>query len=261
MRTIAFAALAMAAQPAWANDWEKFYVAVPQEGAIDSATAPEVFPSLGDVDKDIEAMFRRGFVPIGYTSFNTSNNKTKDGEKLAAKLHARYIILATKLTSSQSAVLPLMLPNTTTSYTNGTATAYGSGRSAHGTYSGTTTTYGTQTTFIPYTVNRFEKTAVYFKEIPRKGSGLKIRDLNNQEMAAIGTRHALFVQAVRDGSPAYDADIFPADIIIKVNGEPADAAHWRPAVNGSQPMHVQLIRNGAPKDIDITIPPEWQGLP
>lgn len=261
MRKILIAALALGAQPAWANDWEKFFTAVPQEGTIDATVAPEVLPSTGDIDKDVEGMFRRGYVAVGYTSFNASNDKTRDGERLAAKLHARYMIVGTKLTSSQSAVMPLTLPNTTTSYTSGTASAYGSGGYAQGTYSGTTTTYGTQTTFIPYRINRFDKTAIYFKEIPRKGVGLKIRDLTNQEMAALGTRHAVFVQFVRDGSPAYNADIFPGDIILQVNGAPFDPSHWRQAVNGAQPMHVKVVRNGAPKDIDVTVPPEWQGLP
>lgn len=247
--------------PAMASDWEKFFTAIPQDGTIDATSKPEVLPSSGDVDKDVEAMFRRGFVPVGYTSFNASNDKTKDGERLAAKLHARYLIVSTKLASSESAVLPLTLPNTTTSYTNGTASAYGSGGYAHGTYSGTTTTYGTQTTFIPYTINRFDKTAIYFKEIPRKGAGLKIRDLTNHEMAAIGTRHAFFVQFVRDGSPAYDADIFPGDVITQVNDDPVDAPHWRSAINGPQPMRVHVIRNGVPKNVVMTIPPEWQGLP
>jgi len=261
MRKILFAALAMSAQPAWANDWEKFFVAVPQEGTIDSASAPEVLPSSGDIDKDVEGMFRQGFVAVGYTSFNASNDKTKDGERLAEKLHARYMIVGTKLTSSQSAMLPLTLPNTTTSYTNGTATAHGSGGYAQGTYSGTTTTYGTQTTFIPYRINRFDKTAIYFKEIPRKGVGLKIRDLTNQEMAALGTRHAFFVQFVRDGSPAYNADIFPGDMIVQVNGDPIDPVHWRQAVNGTQPMHIKVIRSGVPREIDVTVPPDRQGLP
>ena len=261
MRKLAFAMLLLASQSARANDWEKFFQSVPQQGAIDATTPPEVLPSSGNVEKDIEAMFRRGFAPVGYTSFNTSNDKTKDGERLAAKIHARYLIVATKLTSSQSAVLPLTLPNTTTSYTNGTASAYGSGGYASGTYSGTTTTYGTQTTFIPYTVNRFDKTAIYFKEIPRKGAGLRIRDLSDAEMQTLGTRHALAVQYVRDGSPAFDADIFPGDIITQVNAEPVDAARWRAAINGQQPMHVRLLRNGVQKDIDLTIPPDWQGLP
>lgn len=260
MRRIALVALLISAQPASANDWEKFFVAVQQEGAIDAASSPEVLPSSGDVEKDLEAMYRKGFVPVGYSSFNASNSKTKDGERLAAKLHARYMIVATRLASSQSAVLPLTLPHNTTSHTSGTASAYGSGGYAQGTYSGTTTTYGTQTTFIPYTINRFDKMAVYFKEIPRKGAGLKIRDLSPQEMATLGTRHALAVQFVRDGSPAYDADIFPGDIIVQVNGEPVDVGRWRTAINGPQPMKVKVIRAGAAKDIMLTIPPEWQGL-
>lgn len=261
MRKIAFAVLLVVSQSAMANDWQKFFQALPQEGVIDATTPPEVLPSSGDVEKDIEAMFRKGFAPIGYTSFNASNDKTKDGERLAKKLRARYLIVTTRLTSSQSSFFPFQQPKTTTSYTNGTATAYGSGGYASGTYSGSTTTYGTQTTYIPYAINRYDKTAIYFKELSRKGAGLRIRELSNAEMQMLGTRRALAVQYVRDGSPAFNADIFPGDLITHVNEEPVDAARWRAAVNGQQPMRVRLLRNGTQKDIDLTIPPDWQGLP
>lgn len=50
MRKVAFAILALLAQPAAANDWEKFYVDTPQEGAMDATSPPEVLPSLGDPD-------------------------------------------------------------------------------------------------------------------------------------------------------------------------------------------------------------------
>ncbi|MET3287048.1 UNVERIFIED_ORG: hypothetical protein ABIC34_003869 [Sphingomonas sp. 1057] len=261
MRKFAFFVFALVAQPAEANDWEKFFVAVPQEGAIDATTAPEILQSSGDLSRDLEGMFRRGFVPVGYSSFNAPNSKTKDGQRLAEKIHARYLIVATNLTSQRTGVIPLSTPTATTSYTRGVATAYGGGQSATGTYSGVTTTFGTQTNLVPFSVSRFDKTAVYFKEIPRKGAGLKIRDLTNEEMIAIGTRHALAVQFVRDNSPAYEADIFPGDIITLVNGELADAQHWRAAVNGPQPMQVHILRDRSAKDIKINIPPQWQGLP
>ncbi|MEA1619573.1 PDZ domain-containing protein [Erythrobacter sp. T5W1-R] len=253
--------LALFAQPAVANDWEKFFVAVPQEGAIDATTEPEVLPSFGDIDKDLEAMFRRGFVAVGYTSFNSSNSKTNDGERLGKKIHARYMIVSTNLISSQTGILPLVLPNTTTTYTNGTASIQTPRGYAQGTYSGTTTTQGTQTSFVPYTNNRYAKTAIYFKEIPRKGSGLKVRDLSSEEMKKIGTRHAFVVQFVRDNSPAFDADIFPGDIVIQVNDLPATATNWRNSINGPQPMQLKVLRDGSPKDITMNVPKEWQGLP
>lgn len=261
MRKLAIVLMILSAQPLMANDWEKFFVAVPQEGVIDASTSPEILPSLGDVDKDIEAMFRRGFVPVGYTSFNSANDKTADGVRLAKKLRARYVIVSTRLASSQTSMLPLTLPSTTTTTTNGSASISGPGGSAQGTYSGTSTTYGTSTAYIPYTASRFDKLAIYFKEIPPKGTGLKVRDLTNEEMLALGTRHAFAVVFVRDGSPAFDADIFPGDIVTQVNGDRATAENWRKAINGPQPMKVRLIRQGSPIDIDMTVPESWQGLP
>jgi len=248
-----------ASQNASANDWERFFRPI---GNISTTIAydgePEMINSSGNPDADVEQMWRKGFAPIGYTSFETGNNKTDDAVRLAKKLQARYLIVQTNLQSSHTTSMPLTLPNTTTSYTTGNASAYGSGGYANGTYSGTTTTYGTQTTYIPITINRFSKAALYFRELPKTGLGIMIRDLTPAEMQRLETRHAAAVRFVRDGSPAYTADIFPGDIVTKINGQPVDAEAIKAAVAGPQPISLHVERNGQQKDISVNVPPEWQ---
>ena len=178
--------------------------------------------------------------------------------KLARKLKARYVVVSTSLQSSQTTSVPLTLPNTTTSTTNGTVSANGSGGYATGSYNGTTTTYGTQTTYIPITVNRFEKSAIFFMEAPKHGAGIRMRDVNDKEVAALETRRALVVMFVRDGSPAYNADMLPGDIVLQVNGKPADAATWLAAIQSDALLKVHFLRNGQPHDKEIAIPPDWQ---
>ena len=80
MRKILFsAALLSMTTPAAANDWQKFYT--PLDGiastTMPSEVEPEMVPSTGDLDRDIESMWRRGFAPIGYTSFNTGTIKLR----------------------------------------------------------------------------------------------------------------------------------------------------------------------------------------
>ncbi|CCA93375.1 PDZ domain-containing protein [Novosphingobium sp. PP1Y] len=150
------------------------------------------------------------------------------------------------------------MPTTTTSYSRGNVQAYGTGGSAHGSYSGTTTTYGSQTTYLPYQVNRFRKTALYFSFVPKIGAGILTRELTPDEVAKFETRRAVAVQAIRDGSPAYLADILPGDIILTVNGNPADLSNLQKAASGPQPIKVQIARNGALREIDLEIPTEWQ---
>lgn len=241
-----------------ANDWEKFYRPMNSMPTVPASGDPETVPSTGDFDRDAEAMWRRGYAPIGFTSFSTDNGKTSDAVRLAKKLKARFLIIRTNLTSSSTTSVPLTLPTTQTSYTSGTANAYGSGGYASGTYSGTTTTYGTKTTYIPITVERFDKLAVFFQEVPRVGMGIYARELTADEMIALDTRKAIAVRFVRDGSPAYAADIFPGDIITHLNGQAVDPQVVQSAVTGAQPIKVHLFRKGQPRDLEMTIAPDWQ---
>ncbi len=245
--------------PGSANDWEKFYHSLGRGYDVTPATSdPEVLMSSGDADRDIDEMWRKGYGAIGYTSFSTSNNNTSDGVRLAKKLKASYVILSAKLTSSNTVSMPLTLPNTTTSHTTGNASVSGSSGYATGTYSGTTTTYGNQTTYIPITISRFDKGAIYFSPIIKSGSGIYARELTPEEMVLYDTRRALVVRSVRDGSPAYNSDIFPGDVILQVNGAPADFDNWHRALIDDKPLKVHFVRNNQQRDLEMSIPPEWR---
>lgn len=259
VRLVAIAALAVTPQ-AHANDWEKFYTPLADESQFIPATiAPESVPSSGNADQDVEAMWRRGYGLIGYSSFNSPNSKTADAVRFGKKLKARYVMIGTKLSSSSTASIPMTVPHTTTSVTNGNASVYGSnGGYASGTYSGRTTTYGSQTTYIPIMLNRFDKLAVYFGEVPRSGLGVYSRELTAQEIGTLETRRALAVRFVRDGSPAYVSDVLPGDIITQVEGKPFDRAVLGPALAKGEPFPIKIFRNGSYRDLMITVPDDWK---
>jgi hypothetical protein len=252
------AGVVLVSTPLAANDWEKFYTPLIPQGEYEPSLAePVIVQSSGNWDSDFDAMWRKGFTAIGYSNFNSSNAKTKDALKLAKKLKAHHVIVATALVSSNSTSIPITTPTSNTAYSSGTASAYGAGGSVTGSYSGTTTTYGSSTTYIPITVNRFDKAAVYFTVVPKKGVGIQWRDLSDAETARLETRRARAILSVRDGSPGYNADLLPGDIILKLNGQVFDEASWWPAVaNGS--MTLSIDRNGRPREITVSIPPEWR---
>ena len=246
----------------YANDWEKFFT---RSGSADyvipSSVPAERINSAGSIDADIGAMWKRGYAPIGYSSFTNGNSKTKDAERLANKLKARYYIALTVLSSSYTTSVPLTLPSSTTSNTNGNFSVFGSGGYNSGNFSGTTTTYGSQTTYLPMQMNRYSKLALYFGEAPRMGTGIYPRELNADEISTYETQRGFVIGFIRDGSPAYEANLLPGDVIVEVNGLPADAPNWAAAVKANEPMHVKLFRNGEPREITMTVPTEWKPKP
>ena len=167
-------------------------------------------------------------------------------------------MLQTQLASSRTAAIPWSTPTTSTTNSSGTATVYSNRGSATGTYSGTSTTYGSQTTFIPFTLNTFDKVAVYFKELPRRGSGISPRELNNEEMSALETRKGFVVRYVRDGSPAYHADILSGDIVTHLNDKPFEVSEWSSALAGKNPLKLTIVRKGQLRTISMMIPPDWR---
>lgn len=84
------------------------------------------------------------------------------------------------------------------------------------------------------------------------------RRVTDNEMVSLGTRHAIVVRFVRDGSPADEADLLPGDIILKVNDLPFDGDALRNAEKGPQPFVLHIIRAGNPRDISVSVPPDWR---
>ena len=116
--------------------------------------------------------------------------------------------------------MPITTPTTSTTYNSRTVSAYGSGGYANGMYSGTSTTYDTQTTYIPYSVDRYEQAALFFKPLARIGLGVKLGLLSDADKQRLQSNKGMLVEAVRKGSPAFAADILPGDIVISIGGKP-----------------------------------------
>jgi len=52
--------------------------------------------------------------------------------------------------------------------------------------------------------------------------GVKDRDLSDRERQQFQTNHGVYVETVVDGTPAYQNDILPGDIITAVDGSVID---------------------------------------
>lgn len=238
------------------NNYAKFYTteggAPPDVVAARRVAAPPGSPQVAHVaqydDSVATALARQGYVLIGSTAFTSGRPESehdaiKQGIKVGADL---VVILNPEYQGSTTASVPITTPTTTTSYTNGTATAYGSGGPVTAFGQATTTTYGTNTTYMPMTVNRNAYAAGYFVKF-RYTFGANFRDLTDGERQQLQTNRGAFVNTVVDNSPAYNSDILPGDVIVGINGQsPSGYAGLMDLlnVNRGRTVEVTIVRAG-----------------
>jgi hypothetical protein len=187
----------------------------------------------GNSQTILDAYAKRGYVMIGHSMFNSGRSESeasaiRQGQGVGADL---VLILNPRYTGAVTSNMPITTPTTTTSYSTGTATAYGPGGTVTAYGSGTTTTYGSTTSYIPITIHRSDYGAVYF--VKRRFSlGVLMRDLSDAERQDLQTNKGMAVRLVVDGTPAFNADILAGDVITAIDGV---------AISGAQPFN-ELLR-------------------
>lgn len=243
-----------------ANPYAQFY-----QGEADARKLPsyqsstEEFRiySASDWERDLTALERRGFVMIGSSSFSAGTNVVHEYQlrEQATKVGAQLVLVSSKYSHTIQGAMPLTLPQTTTSYTNGNATAYGPGGTTSITGNATTTTYGSQTVMMPYAVDWANFLAVYMVRTKSR-LGLFVKDLDDQTRQRLQSNKGLIVRNVVEGSPAFDADIIPGDVLLMIgNVRPASGEQYGAALDKyqGQSVKIKLDRNGVLLDKELRI--------
>jgi len=242
--------LALVVLAGCADPHKKFYQ--PVSGASQFAAAPAGGPELvsgsGDPIRNSLIMYERGFIPVGYSCFVGRAASAEEALEQGAAVGARLVVVSGKFAGRRTGYLPLSTPSTATTYSSGAVNAYGTGGYAYGNYSGTSTTTSYQTSYIPYQVDQYDQTAVFYAPMKRTGLGARVEDPTAATKQAIGSNRGVFVLAVRQGSPAFAADLLTGDIIVAIDGrkvttEAALRAMLQTNVHG--PMMVAVFRGSA----------------
>ncbi|MEK6806126.1 MAG: PDZ domain-containing protein [Pseudomonadota bacterium] len=205
------------------NPYAKFY-----QGATDVQVQPYYDPlqaaleiySTDDFERDTKALLRRGYSPIGESSFQAGSNSVSESDlrEQAAKIGAHVVLVASKYSHTVSGAVPLNIPKTTTSYSSGSATAYGSGGTVNAYGNSTTTTYGSQTVMMPYAVNRSDFGARYFVKTKSR-LGVTPQPVTDELRRKIKTNAGVSVYVVTEGTSAFAADVLPDDIILSIGDD------------------------------------------
>ena len=247
---------------AHANDFKRFYKPLVDTGPIPfmpDRQPPKIVPSTSDRWHDIALLWEKGYRPIGTASFSDLWKEDKDALKFAKKIGATYVLRYSVEEGTHSGMRTVQ-----TSHSSDTpfrANVTGSYGRTIGTLTGTVTTEWTETEVIPYTYTLFGQTAVYFSLLEKRGSGLFLIPATEKGAAAAGTKLGGEVLAVREGSPAYYADILPGDVIIALDGRGLpgyDSFNRIIAEAGDAPILVTFYRKHVEHQVAMFIPPEWR---
>lgn len=213
-----------------ASGYSQFYQAVDgatPEAIAETRAAPA--PAIPKLDRSADtpenianAYARSGYVVIGYSSFNGAAGESEEGALAqGAKVGADLVVVVSpQYTNTVSSTIPLTLPTSQTSYTSGSATAYGPGGPVTAYGSATTTTYGSTTTYIPTSTDRFDYGAIYLVKRTYV-FGANWRDLNDSERQKLQSNKGVYVLGVVNDSPAFNSDVLVGDIILSIDGQSA----------------------------------------
>lgn len=213
----------LASLTACVNNYQRFYQdftngnTAPYEKF---AGEPRIASAGPDLKRTVLNMYEDGYGLIGQSAFVGPTATREAAIQEAKNVGAAIVLVTAKYQSTATDSIPITTPTSTTSYSYGTMNAFGSGGNAFGNYSGTTTTYGTQTTYVPYSVDRYNQVALFFAPLKREGFGVRTDKLSDEQRQRAETNQAIVITAVRRGSPAFKGDILPGDIVLGVDGSP-----------------------------------------
>lgn len=156
-----------------------------------------------------------GYLIMGVSDFvaSSGSQNLKSLEKQASLVNAQVVLVSAKHLGSTTMAMPMTTPTSNTSTTN--YNLYGSyGTQVSG--MAQTTTYGTQTQYVPVTLSSTRYSAYFLGRFKNK-TGVYPFELNENDKLQIEQNFGIKVGAVVRGSPAYLSGILANDIILKAN--------------------------------------------
>jgi membrane-associated protease RseP (regulator of RpoE activity) len=213
---------------------------------------PEIYISSGDPKADVLAMFENGYGLVGYASFNGPLESVDGMVEQAREVGAHAVVAASQHTNTVTGAVPITTTRPVTTYSSGSVNAYSSGGSATGYYSGTSTSYVSTTTYVPTSVARYDQLAMFFAKLKPSCIGFMEADLSNEDRQATGTNSGVKIGAVRKGSPAFNADVLPGDIVLAVDDQKVTSGGDLLRFRSGQDIVFLVFRGGQKVEIALT---------
>lgn len=207
-----------------------------------------------DLNQDALALMSKGFLPIGRSVFNGPLEGKEQMAAQARRVGATVVLVSSSYTNTETKTMPLFLPNSSTTYGSGSVYDSGGGSAA---YYGSSTTRGTTVVPVTSQQDRYDQEAAYFVKSTKKSKfGLFLTDLNPELRRSIQRNTGALIDVVMEDSPSFRANVFPGDILIKINGvNVRNVQHAIQLMGNTKPPESRLtiVRNGKQKTITVRL--------
>lgn len=238
-------------QTSCANHFKQFYHPYPQidiRTVVACGSDPAVSTIKEEFSKSvIFKLAMKGYMPIGYSSFSSTNNETKENLlEHARDINACLVLVHTEYGGTVHGVYPIFDYQPPERYRTSFSGTHGnmsfSGQAITQAGSGSITT-----TWIPYTKEKTNYYVCYFAKARQPILGALSIVLPDDIRKSLQRNTGAFVLGVREGSPAFTADIMPGDVIIKTNNSLINSPNDLKAFNVShqgEDINITILREG-----------------
>ncbi len=200
-------------------------------------------PTREAMNKDQVAMWEAGYGVIGISGFigDASGTGPEPTRQQATKIGAAIALFYTHQAGTQLQSVPVVTNTFTTTHTPyGPVTSTGTGFSS-----------------IPVSVSTYDFTVAYYGKLKPGFVGILAENLDAAHRQKLGSNKGALILGVVRGSPAFEADILPGDILTAIDGrdvvDQTDIRNLRDVPAG-QPIRLSLWREGKRLTKVVTVP-------
>lgn len=227
------------------SGYSKFYI--DEIGGAKALLAPpseteelRIFETSGDWHLDRDNAFVDGYILIGSASFTAAGVGRDQLANQAEEVGASVVFRGSEYSSTRSYVAPYTTTQAVTTYHSGSV--YGGGGS--GSYSGYSTSYVPQTTYVPRTVTRYRYRALFFAKMRPSCLGMLPYEPDEATRRQLQVPPSLMIATIRNGSPLAEAGAIEGDIFLRFNDRPVGTMRDLFPIPSNQDVEMIVFRDG-----------------
>jgi len=198
-------------------------------------------------------LLEEGFVLLGTSQFNGPREGDAGLREQARRIGAEVVVADATYARTETGVTPV------TRYYPHTYHRQGSIRTDSGQrrVSEFVTVYSAQTEYIPYSTAQYDHFAAYWTRPLRPPIlGARCAELTPEERKDVGRNQGVKVIASVRGSPAWNANLMPGDIILDLNDQRISGlSDLREAVerHAGETVTLTILRDGEPREMQAAL--------